>query len=113
MISNISFAFTYSICNMTKKTVCACTVDSNISGKAGDAAYHPKSCCSSEVKMINNSSDFENINKQITASSPQLLNQTTMIVLPDSDSFKDFNKDVPGLYQKPNDLPVKYSSLLI
>jgi hypothetical protein len=115
LLANASYAISYSICGMTKKISCNCTMDrddeqGNISS---DSYITSKSCCKTEVKTISNSSDFENINKfEInTVSIP--IHSTELINLTDNNFINNIGKEILIFYTKSIDIPVKYSSLLI
>ncbi len=115
MLTNVSFAFTYSICGMTMKTSCKCEMtDNKRAADEGRVNIHPKSCCTEEVKLINNSSDFERIGKRISAVDFTGLPALYVTERFTFDSFnRNNNRDILVFYAEPNGLPVKYSSLLI
>jgi len=115
MLTNVSFAFTYSICEMTMKTSCKCemTKESN-AGDEGRVKVHPKSCCTTEVKLIDNSSDFERGGNGISIieiTGIPALYGTEHITCEFVDRNK--NKEILVFYAEPKGLSVKYSSLLI
>lgn len=115
MLTNVSFAFTYSICEMTMKTSCKCEMtDNNKTADESGIKVHPKSCCTTEVKLINNSSDFERSGNRISAVD---FTGLPALCVTERITFDSFNQNSNGeiivFYAEPNGLPVKYSSLLI
>ena len=78
-----------------------------------NSTVHPKSCCKTEVKFINNASDFESASKIDINSISLILNSTNFVLLTSNNFEKLDGKDLLIFYNLPIDLSVKYSSLLI
>lgn len=115
LLANASYAISYSICEMTKKSYCSCTMDSDDEQGyvSSDSYLTSKSCCTTEIKVINNSSDFESINKIGITTVSIAFQSTDIINLTDKYSSNSTNKEILIFYPKSIDFPVKYSSLLI
>jgi hypothetical protein len=80
---------------------------------SSDSYLTSKSCCTTEIKVINNSSDFESINKIGITTVSIAFQSTDIINLTDKYSSNSTNKEILIFYPKSIDFPVKYSSLLI
>ena len=115
LLSNASYAFSTTFCEMTKKSVCKCSMNDkeNKNITQDKISFHKNSCCKTDVKFISNSSEFESYQKV------NIRNISTVFVI--SKIFQISkpvfscidNKDVLIFFNIPYDIPVKNSSLLI
>lgn len=81
--------------------------------KGEKISFYLNSCCKTEVKLISNSSVFENTQKDISSiiSSVPISSNTFQISNPISLNIT--YKEVLLFYNIPIDIPVKHSSLII
>jgi len=107
MLSNISYAVTYSICGMSNTSICLCKMENN----SKDVTSKKVSCCSDKVKIISNNSDF-NIEQEKVQNSD--ITQVVYI-LTKSINFSNYITPKPNLlfYITKRDIPVQYSRLII
>lgn len=87
--------------------------DDELSNISSDSYLTSKSCCTTEIKVINNSSDFESINKIEIATISISLQSADIINLTENYFTNNSKREILIFYIKQIDIPVKYSSLLI
>lgn len=115
LLANASYAVSYSICEMTKQSSCYCSMDSDEEQgtNSGDTQFTSKSCCTNEVKLINNSSDFEQHSKVEINVNSFVLHFSDLLNAVENNHSNLLGKEVLIFYQPRLDIPVIYSSLLI
>lgn len=107
MLSNISYAVTYSICGMSKTSICNCNMDNN----SKDVTSKNVSCCTDKVKIISNNSDFDK--EQEKVQNPDITQ--VVYILTESRNLSNSVTPKPNLlfYITKRDIPVQYSRLII
>ena len=107
MLSNISYAVTYSICNMSSTSKCSCEMNENNS----TVSFKNISCCSEKVTSISNNADFDKEQLKIQ----NYDNVQVVYILTESKIFSNDITPKPNLifYITKRDIPVKYSRLII
>jgi hypothetical protein len=75
--------------------------------------FSSKSCCSEENRSIQNSSDFESINKLTSASFSEFAALAGFLSVMLYEIHFKGDQYIALFYPKPVDIPVKFSSLLI
>lgn len=113
MLSNVNYAFSSSRCEMTMKSTCKCGMIKTGLNIKGDLNVHAKSCCTTEIKIISNSSDFESNSKAGVNKVTEIISHNNLLNLPYSLLSGNNLKEVLLFYPEPIDLAVMYSSLLI
>lgn len=113
--ANTGYAFSYKICMMTLNSTCQCSMnnDDENGTSTGDERFTSKSCCINDVKIISNSSEFEQqIKTEINTNS--IIIHFTDIRNPININFtKLYDKDVLLFYMEYADICIEDSSLLI
>lgn len=107
MLSNISFAITYSFCGMSSTSHCSCNMDSN----DNQSTFSKISCCTEEVKSISNNADFTKMQEQLNQSdyaNPVYVLTGTAILSNNITQKENVVFRVPK-----RDIPVQFSRLLI
>ena len=110
MMSNMSYAISYSICSMTKMKSCCCDDDNSVSN---EVSIGSKACCIKEVKEISNSSVFDRIVKLSDSISFQLI----FVPLDNCNLFSNLkNISLSQSFEEispQSDIPIKNSVLII
>jgi len=112
MLSNISYAVTYSICGMSSMSKCSCGMnDENSNTTSKELSVKKVSCCSEEVKSISNNADFNKEQERVKYTDivqvVYLLNNTINL-------SNDIAPRTNLLFYIPKrDIPVQYSRLII
>jgi hypothetical protein len=75
--------------------------------------FSSKSCCSEEIRSIQNSSDFESINKLTSAGFSEIEASAGFLSVMTYEIHLKGDQYIALFYPKPVDIPVKFSSLLI
>lgn len=112
MLSNISYAVTYSICGMSSMSKCSCGMnDDNPTTKTKELSVKKVFCCSEEVKSISNNADFNKEQEKVRYSD---IVQVVYILTESINLSNDIAPKINLLFYIPKrDIPVQYSRLII
>jgi hypothetical protein len=115
LLSNASFVFSSTFCEMTKKPVCNCSMnnDDNTKRTVESISSQIKSCCKTEIKFISNSSDYESYRKISKNNISTIFIPVNFIQILNPISSDINCKEILLIYKIPDDIPIKNSSLLI
>jgi hypothetical protein len=115
LLSNASYAISYTLCKMTKKSVCQCSMtNENNSNTAGEKiSSQSNSCCKSEINYISNSSDYESYQKVTLSNISNTLITSNFFQISNHVSANFTGKEVLLFYYIPADIPVRNSTLRI
>ena len=115
LLSNASFAISSTLCEMTKKSICSCSMneDNNTKNTSDKISVHRNSCCKTEVKFISNTSDYESFQKVSIRDISNVLITSKLFQISNPFSSNINHKEVLLFYNISVDIPVKNSSLLI
>lgn len=112
MLTNISYAVTYSICGMSSKSHCSCGMtDDNSTTTTKELSVKKVSCCSEEVKSISNNADFTKVQEKIQYTD---IVQVVYVLTESINFSNDIAPKINLLFYIPKrDIPVQYSRLII
>jgi hypothetical protein len=112
MLSNISYAVTYSICGMSSMSHCSCGMnEDNSSTTTKELSVKKVSCCSEEVNSISNNADFNKEQERVKYSD---IVQVVYILTETNNLSIDISPKTNLLFYIPKrDIPVQYSRLII
>ena len=115
LLSNAGFAISSTVCEMTKKSVCSCSMneDNNTKNTSDKLSVHRNSCCKTEVKFISNTSDYESFQNVSIRDIFNVLITSKLFQISNPIFSNIKGKEVLLFYKIPDDIPVKNSSLLI
>jgi len=113
MLSNVNYAFTSSRCEMTKKSACRCGAVNSGMNNAANLNFKAKPCCTTEIKIISNSSDFESNSKVRVNKVSEFISTNNFVMLPCYLLSGSNLNEILLFYPEPVDLTVMHSSLLI
>jgi len=112
MLSNISYAVTYSICGMSSMSKCSCGMsDENSAASTKELSVKKVSCCSDEIKSISNNADFNKEQERVQYTD---IVQVVYILTESNNLSNDIAPITNLLFYIPKrDIPVLYSRLII
>lgn len=112
MLTNISYAVTYSICGMSSMSKCSCGMnDENSTTTKKELSVKKVSCCSEEVKSISNNADFNKEQERVKYTD---IVQVVYILNNTINLSNDIAPRTNLLFYIPKrDIPVQYSRLII